>query len=347
MRHADGAAARSLRRRLPEVARWRRSACACCSAAAPRRSSATTRSKAWRSRTADASRPTSSWSPPASGRTWSWAARPGSTSTAASSSTTTWRRRDPDIFAVGECVEHNGICYGLVAPLLEQGKVLAATITGNKGPTYTGHRAGRQAQDHGRRRVLRRRLGGRRRRRAGALRRPGARRLQEARAARRQAGRRRSSSATRPTATATWTGCARAPTSRRSAATCCFRRPTADAGLDVAEMADSATVCGCVGVTKGTIIHAIHENGVNTLSQLKEAHARQHRLRQLHGPVPGPAPRRRAGVRGGSQEGAVRLRAVRAGQPARDPAQPAAASRCRRCSTSTATAWAARSASRR
>lgn len=43
-----------------------------------------------------------------------------------------------DIFAVGECVQHNGICYGLVAPLLEQGKVLAATITGNKGPTYQG-----------------------------------------------------------------------------------------------------------------------------------------------------------------------------------------------------------------
>ena len=45
---------------------------------------------------------------------------------------------DPDIFAVGECVEHRGVCYGLVAPLFEQGKVLAATITGNKGPTYTG-----------------------------------------------------------------------------------------------------------------------------------------------------------------------------------------------------------------
>ena len=35
-------------------------------------------------------------------------------------------------------------------------------------------------------------------------------------------------------------------------------------------MADSATVCGCVGVTKGAIIEAIHEQGVNTLSQLKE-----------------------------------------------------------------------------
>jgi nitrite reductase (NADH) large subunit len=45
---------------------------------------------------------------------------------------------NPDIFAVGECVEHNGACYGLVAPLFEQGKVLAATITGNKGPVYSG-----------------------------------------------------------------------------------------------------------------------------------------------------------------------------------------------------------------
>src|SRR5205807_7209284 len=45
---------------------------------------------------------------------------------------------NPDIFAVGECVEHNGNCYGLVAPLFEQGKVLAATITGNRGPVFTG-----------------------------------------------------------------------------------------------------------------------------------------------------------------------------------------------------------------
>ena len=45
---------------------------------------------------------------------------------------------DPDIFAVGECVEHRGVCYGLVAPLFEQGKVLAATITGHRGPTYAG-----------------------------------------------------------------------------------------------------------------------------------------------------------------------------------------------------------------
>lgn len=35
----------------------------------------------------------------------------------------------PDIYGVGECVEHNGTCYGLVAPLFEQGKILADILT--------------------------------------------------------------------------------------------------------------------------------------------------------------------------------------------------------------------------
>jgi nitrite reductase (NADH) large subunit len=45
---------------------------------------------------------------------------------------------DPDIFAVGECVEHRGKVYGLVAPLYEQGKVLADTIAGKKNKAYSG-----------------------------------------------------------------------------------------------------------------------------------------------------------------------------------------------------------------
>ncbi|MCH8859322.1 MAG: NAD(P)/FAD-dependent oxidoreductase, partial [Proteobacteria bacterium] len=48
------------------------------------------------------------------------------------------RTSDPDIFAVGECAEHRGICYGLVAPLYEQGNVLAAEITGQDTPPYEG-----------------------------------------------------------------------------------------------------------------------------------------------------------------------------------------------------------------
>jgi nitrite reductase (NADH) large subunit len=45
---------------------------------------------------------------------------------------------DPHIFAVGECTEHRGQTFGLVAPLFDQGRVLASAITGNGGPAFTG-----------------------------------------------------------------------------------------------------------------------------------------------------------------------------------------------------------------
>ena len=44
----------------------------------------------------------------------------------------------PSIYAVGECAEHNGITYGLVAPLYEQGTALAAYLTGAKTTGYLG-----------------------------------------------------------------------------------------------------------------------------------------------------------------------------------------------------------------
>jgi nitrite reductase (NADH) large subunit len=43
---------------------------------------------------------------------------------------------DPDILAVGECTEHRGQCFGLVAPLYDQGRVLAAAITGTPGDPF-------------------------------------------------------------------------------------------------------------------------------------------------------------------------------------------------------------------
>ncbi|MDG5787071.1 nitrite reductase large subunit NirB [Evansella sp. AB-P1] len=39
----------------------------------------------------------------------------------------------PNVYAVGECAQHRGIAYGLVAPLYEQGKVLAANLCSDKG----------------------------------------------------------------------------------------------------------------------------------------------------------------------------------------------------------------------
>ena len=61
---------------------------------------------------------------------------------------------DPDIFAVGECTEHRGQTFGLVAPLFDQARVLAAAITENRGPVFYGRVAGREAQDHGGRYLL-------------------------------------------------------------------------------------------------------------------------------------------------------------------------------------------------
>jgi nitrite reductase (NADH) large subunit len=48
------------------------------------------------------------------------------------------RTSDPDIFSVGECVEHRGHCYGLVAPLYEMAKVVAAQLAGDEAAAYTG-----------------------------------------------------------------------------------------------------------------------------------------------------------------------------------------------------------------
>lgn len=45
---------------------------------------------------------------------------------------------DENIYAVGECVEHRGATYGLVAPLFDMGKVLADHLTGVDGVAYEG-----------------------------------------------------------------------------------------------------------------------------------------------------------------------------------------------------------------
>src|SRR5689334_5895443 len=42
------------------------------------------------------------------------------------------RTSDQHIFAIGECVEHRGLCYGLVAPLYEMAKTLGATLAGEQ-----------------------------------------------------------------------------------------------------------------------------------------------------------------------------------------------------------------------
>jgi nitrite reductase (NADH) large subunit len=48
------------------------------------------------------------------------------------------KTNDDSIFAIGECVEHKGNTYGLVAPLYEQAKVLAKVLANKKTDGYDG-----------------------------------------------------------------------------------------------------------------------------------------------------------------------------------------------------------------
>jgi nitrite reductase (NADH) large subunit len=175
---------------------------------------------------------------------------------------------DPAIFAVGECVEHRGVCYGLVAPLYEQGRVLAATITGHRGPTYEGtvqaaklkimgvdvFSAGDWSEQNAEPiRFEDRALGVYRKLTVRDGRLIGAILVGDTADSHRYLEWMRSG--------------VDLSAQRRQLL---FPPPSADAGLDVAEMSDGATVCGCVGVTKASIIQAIHAQGVHTLSQLKE-----------------------------------------------------------------------------
>ena len=48
------------------------------------------------------------------------------------------RTSDPSIFAIGECAEHRGIAYGLVAPIFEMCRTLADVLTGQEEAAYQG-----------------------------------------------------------------------------------------------------------------------------------------------------------------------------------------------------------------
>ena len=177
---------------------------------------------------------------------------------------------DPDIFAVGECTEHRGETFGLVAPLFEQGKVLAATITGNRGPVFNGSSPAAKLKiagvdifsagniddsecgvetvryDDPALGVYKRLLIKNNRLHGIIL-------VGDASDEHRYMD---------------WLRRGSDLSSERHRLL--FPPPAEDAGLDVAQMPESETICGCIGVTKGDVIHAIHHDGVSTMAQLKD-----------------------------------------------------------------------------
>lgn len=176
-----------------------------------------------------------------------------------------------EIFAVGECVEHRGVTYGLVAPLHEQSKVLAATLAGNRGATYEGSISstklkimgvdvfsmGYFGEDIAGTETVRytddslqiyKKLVLKNGRLAGVI------LVGDVSDSHRYAS---------------WLSEER--DLKRIRARLLFPEPEPDSGANVAELPDHETVCGCTGVTKADIVRSVHEKGVCTLSQLKDA----------------------------------------------------------------------------
>ncbi len=181
------------------------------------------------------------------------------------------RTSDEHIYAVGECAEHRGIVYGLVAPLLEQGKVLAAALAAEDySRPYQGSLTAAKLKIMGvdvfsagdvngndpSNEVVRYEDAGQ-----GVYKKLV---LKE----KRLAGVLLVGDASQEHRFMDWlrTQADLAPV-RDSLM---FPPPTPDRGSQVAAMADSEIVCGCMGVTKGAIIGAIHEKGLSTLAQLKD-----------------------------------------------------------------------------
>jgi nitrite reductase (NADH) large subunit len=176
---------------------------------------------------------------------------------------------DAHIFSVGECTEHNGRTFGLVAPLMEQAKALAANLAGSRGPGFTGATPATRLKIAGvdvfsagdfddgpasesvryedpslgiyKKLVLK---GGR------------------------LVGIVLVGDLSDEARYMDWLRSGTDLTAQR-------RRllappPVQDGGFDVAAMPESETVCGCLGVTKGEIIGAIHSQGLTTLAQVKD-----------------------------------------------------------------------------
>jgi len=177
---------------------------------------------------------------------------------------------DPNIFAVGECTEHRGQTFGLVAPLFDQARVLAATITENRGPSFAAPAPAAKLKIMGVDIFS-----------AGSIdeKEPGVETVRYEDPAlgaykkllikdNRLHGMILVGDIEDEQTYMDWmrSGTDLAPLRRQLL----FPPPAGDIGLEVADMPDSETVCGCNGVRKGEIIEAIHKHGITTLAKLKE-----------------------------------------------------------------------------
>ena len=178
---------------------------------------------------------------------------------------------DSDIFAVGECVEHRGQCFGLVAPIWDMAKVCAHHLAGGEDLLFAPQAPSTRLKitgidvfsvgslNAGEDEVL----------------------LQDAR---RRAYRKLVLREGRVIGTvlhgdvtdgAWYFDLIRKGTDvsdiadRMILGQAAARGGSADAGIDIAAMSDDTQVCGCNGVCKGTIVEAIRAKGLTSYDEVK------------------------------------------------------------------------------
>jgi nitrite reductase (NADH) large subunit len=177
---------------------------------------------------------------------------------------------DPHIYSVGECTEHRGQTFGLVAPLFEQGRVLASTITGNREAVFTGASPAAKLKIMGVDIFS-----------AGSIDESGP-GVETVRYEDPSLGVYKKlflkdnqllgmilvgDIEDEHTYMDWMRGGTDLTPHRRQIL---FPPRETDPGLEVAAMPDSDIVCGCNGVRKGDIVQAIHSHGITTLAGLKE-----------------------------------------------------------------------------
>jgi len=177
---------------------------------------------------------------------------------------------DPHIYSVGECTEHRGQTFGLVAPLFEQGRVLASTITGKRGVAFAGASPATKLKIMGVDIFS-----------AGSIDEsvPGVETVRYEDPSlgvykklllkdNQLLGMILVGDIEDEHTYMDWmrSGIDLTPHRRQIL----FPPREADPGLEVAAMPDSDTICGCNGVRKGDIVQAIHAHGITTLAGLKE-----------------------------------------------------------------------------
>lgn len=175
----------------------------------------------------------------------------------------------PDVYAVGECAEHRGIAYGLVAPLYEQGKVLAHVVCGLETEPYPGSMPYAQLKVAGINVFS-----------AGVVSEGDASTVLQAYDGLRGTYKRVTAENGRIAGVVLYGDTDEAQTllghlKRRSKIEALARsQPGASAGRAVdaaaAAMADADTVCSCNGVCKGAIIRAVTEHGTDTIELVRE-----------------------------------------------------------------------------